>query len=195
MLDETTSWAFEWTPRFDDHRIEKDKAKLAWRAARSGEGHYALAQVEAVTADGMVVLLSEPLVAGQSVWIQEQPSDRVATVLCCVKRVMRYLVILKLRPLERRRESRLLAGGNGTLHWGGPDGVKSAMVSVCNMTESGMQLEVPERLQATQSIRLSGETWECHGIVRYCRPEGGRLVAGVQFTRPPYPKNSLEYQD
>ena len=192
---ETTNSSFQWAPRFDDRRIGRDEAKLAWRAAGSGDGRYGLAHVEAVNADGMVVLLREPLVAGQTVWIRERPTDRVATVVCCVKRVMRYLVILRLRPLERRRESRLPAGGCGTLYWTGPDGSKSARVAVRNMTEGGMQLEVPDRLDVGQSIRLSGETWQCQGIVRYCRPERGQLLAGVQLTRPPYPKDCLEYQD
>ena len=163
--------------------------------ADAGEGRNVLADAETVTEDGMVVLLQEPVVAGQTVWIREQPAARVATVLSCVKRASGYLVSLKVRPLERRRGSRLPAGGCGTLHWAGPDGSKSAVVAVRNMTSGGMQLEVPERLDVGQNIRLSGETWQCQGTVRYCRPEGGHLVAGVQLTRPPYPKDCLEYQD
>ncbi|MBI3694026.1 MAG: hypothetical protein HY238_04180 [Acidobacteria bacterium] len=191
----TATSTTEWAPRFDDHRIGKDEAKLAWRAAGSGEGRYAVARVETVAEDGMVVLLPEPLVAGQTVWIREKPADRVASVLSCIEQAVGYRVSLTVKPLERRREFRLLAGGCGRLSWTGPNGRKSARVSVRDMTDSGMKLDVPERLEANQHIRLSGEAWECQGIVRYCRLEGGGFVAGVELTRPPYPKDCLEYQD
>jgi len=180
--------------RPDEKGPSKAEARLAWRTD-AGEGRNALARVVTVTEHGLVVRLGEPLQVGQTIWIREQPADRVAIVLSCLEQVSGYLVSLQIRPLERRRESRPSAGGAGTLHWTSPNGAKRALVSVRDMTDVGMRLEVPERLEANQRIRLSGENWECQGVVRYCEPAGDRFVAGVELTRPPYEKNCLEYQD
>jgi hypothetical protein len=96
---------------------------------------------------------------------------------------------------ERRREDRLAAAGSGRLQWTDRAGQHVAMVEVRNVTEDGLQVMANELLPQQQTVRLSGETWECIGDVCYCRSEGRKFVAGIRMRRRPFLKNSVDYSD
>ncbi|GEM_PF-1801455 len=91
-----------------------------------------------------------------------------------------------MKLTERRRLERLPASGSGTLEWTDPTRRhRTATVTVKDITADGVRLEADEPLETLNGARLVGETWECLGSIRYCRPENGRFVAGMQLTRLP----------
>lgn len=97
---------------------------------------------------------------------------------------------------DRRRDERLPASGMGTLHWADRwSGVRSALVNVRNVCQEGVTIELPEAVEAPRFARLTGGHWQCLGWLRYCEEREGKIVAGFQFTRRPYPKNSSDYRD
>src|SRR5581483_3815902 len=91
-----------------------------------------------------------------------------------------------MKLTERRRLDRLPASGSGTLEWIDPSRRRrTATVTVKDITADGVRLEADQPLETWNGARLIGETWECLGSIRYCRPENGRFVAGMQLTRLP----------
>ena len=140
----------------------------------------------------MTIRLPEALTAGQTVWVCEGAGVRIGSVRDCEPQAEGFLVRL---AIQRRREERQAVGGAGVLQWLGPNGPRTVEVQVRDISDHGMQLELSEPVKVDQTVRLAGQNFECIGLVRYCQPKGARFVAGIQFTRPPYGKESLEYQD
>lgn len=166
---------------------------LRWQSP-SGELASARAEVHDVTTGGIVVRLPEPITVGQTVRLLDDRSERSAAVMHCEKQREGFLAVLHFLAHNRRRQDRLAARGNGTLHWADGGGQRMASVAIRNVTDSGVQIEIDKCLPLLQLVRLSGETWECQGRVLYCnRQEGTNYVAGIEWTRPPYPKNSADY--
>ncbi|MBI3694024.1 MAG: PilZ domain-containing protein [Acidobacteria bacterium] len=168
-----------------------DQASLAWRT-ETGEGRRAVALVQSVAGEEITVRLPEALAVGQTVLLDDGTALRTAMVNKCEPQAGGFLVRL---AFERRREQREPAGGRGVLRWTGPSGSQTVEAQVRDISSDGMQLELPSPVEVDQTVRLVGENFECIGLVRYCRPDGVRFVAGIQFTRAPYEKASLEYQD
>ena len=92
---------------------------------------------------------------------------------------------------NRRRKDRLQIGGPATLYF---TERSTLLVTVRNISDEGVKVAVPEGIEVLQVVRLSGQTWECLGRIVYCVREGESLVAGIQFMRPPYPKDSADYK-
>ena len=154
----------------------------------------ASAQVQDVMEGGMAVETADALPVGRAITVQWDMVERRGVVQHCQRRGNRYSIILRFVAQEHRREDRLSSGGTAILCWF-EGGRQSATVTVTNATKGGVQLEVPQSVPLHQMVRLSGETWECQGQVRYCRREPGKVLLGVQFTRPPYPKSAADYRD
>ncbi len=81
--------------------------------------------------------------------------------------------------------------GGGVLHWRGA----SIPVTVRNVSDGGVQLQVPQAINVPEVIRLTGETWECLGSTRYCTRQGSKFVVGVEIVGEPYQKDSCDYRD
>ena len=167
------------------------KASVEW-LTEAGERRSAVARVEGMEGEEMTTRLPEALATGQTVWVYEGTAVRTTCVRSCEPQAEGFLVRL---TLQRRREEREPAGGIGVLRWSGLKGPRTAEVLVRDIGSGGMQLELPVPVDVDQTVRLEGQNFECIGLIRYCRPKGARFVAGIQFTRPPYDKKSLEYQD
>ena len=168
-----------------------DQASLAWRS-ETGERLTAVAPVKEAVGEEMTVLLPEELAAGQTLWVYEGALTHTAIVLDCQPSPDGFLVRM---AFQRRREVRQPVRGTGVLRWSGPNGPRTVEVQVQDMSASGMQFELSEPIQVDETVRLAGQSFECIGLVRYCTPQGNRFVVGIQFTRPPYDRDSLEYQD
>ncbi len=89
---------------------------------------------------------------------------------------------------ERRRATRLQAGGPGWLSWG--DGIRpaGAPVQVLDISEFGACVEIDDEVQVPRDgmIKLRGEAMECMAAVRYRRPREGKQWLGLQFVCQPY---------
>lgn len=168
-------------------------AAFSWRSA-SGETLHATAEVETIMQDGIVLLAPAPITVGQTVYLNWSGAERRAEVHHCEKRANAYLLILRFILYERRRADRLSSAGTGTLQWSMPGGARqAARVSVRNIGASGALIVSDQPLVVDQMVRLSGETWECIGRIRYCRRDGKKFLSGIQLTQPPQPKGSRGY--
>jgi hypothetical protein len=169
-------------------------ATISWEAESQGR-RSAVVEVLDLTTGGIIVKTPERLTVGLTVFLSWDHKDRRASVTHCEERGSGFFVSLHFLNEERRREDRLISAGSGRLHWTDRAGQHIAIVEVQNVTEEGLQVMVNEGLPHQQTVRLSGETWECIGDVCYCRTEGRKFVAGIQLRRRPYLKNSVEYFD
>jgi hypothetical protein len=159
-------------------------AKLRWVAA-SGEERETDSRVEDVSPSGTVCLLAEPLEAGRTVWIKWLLGEHRAMVQHCQRRGKEYLAVLRLVVHERRTEDRLTAGGGGQLFFSDHLSGRAVAVQVVNVSARGAQVASSERLEPHRNVRLMGGTWECLGVIRYCRQKGDSFFAGIHFVRPP----------
>jgi len=84
---------------------------------------------------------------------------------------------------------RQAVGGSGTLYWTDPYGRSGISAVVArNVTEKGIQLEVPEQVPVPAAVRLSGQTLECVGTACYCRRIGEKYLVGILIAGQPYGK-------
>ena len=132
----------------------------------------------------------EALDIGQTVWLSCDDENHRTQVEHCERRRNKYLVVLRFVDHERPGDRRATAGA-GTLLFSDSAGGRFASVEVIDFNPAGAELEIGEHLQPGQAVCLIGGMWECLGLVRYCREEGRKFRAGVQFTQPPYPKRRL----
>ncbi len=87
------------------------------------------------------------------------------------------------------------AGGMVVLNWSDSKGPQTAEAQVRDICSTGMQVQVLVPVEVDRTVRLEGETFQCIGVARYCRRQGGRFLVGIEFTRPPYDKESPEFRD
>lgn len=174
-------------PLMTERSISGGFVTLSWESLSGGPSSD-LAAIEDVTADGIIVRLRESVTVGQTVRVRDDLAARKATVRHCERQEDGFLAVLHFVAFDRRREDRLPTAGQGTLHWKDRGGGQIAGVFVRNVAESGVQIELHKRLDPYQTVWLCGEAWECEGLVRYCRREGSKYLAGIQLLRPPYPK-------
>ena len=101
----------------------------------------------------------------------------------------------KNSSLDRRRTQRLPAAGTGLLEWNDATGPRGTTVRVTNVSADGVTIELPEAVKAPQMGRLTGNTWQCLGWLRYCNEQRGGFMAGFEFVQDPYPKGSFDPHD
>lgn len=188
MSTETTTDASE--PARAPEATEAPKfsiARMRW-VASSGEERETYGMVEDARSSRTSCLLSEPLEPGQTVWIRWLLVEYRTTVLHCQKRGKDYVVVLRQVTHERRTEDRLSAAGGAKLFFSDDTSGRAVTVEVVNVSATGAQVASSERLELNRNVRLTGSTWECLGLVRYCRQEGDSFFSGIQFMRPPRAK-------
>lgn len=169
------------------------KTTISWLAP-SGERHR-VAAVASPAPAGVLAELAEPAVVGRTVWVEWEPAERRAFVRSCEARDGRYLAELTFLAQERRREDRIPSAGNGSLEWFEMREKRAAPVVVEDVTEGGVRLRLEESLSQVDMVRLTGETWECLGKVRYCLARDGGTVLGIELAGPAYLKDSADYFD
>jgi hypothetical protein len=167
---------------------------LAWLAA-SGERRRALVPM-VVGQEGATAFLPEPLPIGRTVWMEQGPAERCAFVRSCQSASGQWVVDLCFLVEERRRQDRIPVSGKGEVHWYDKGGhQRVATVEVENVTESGVRLKVAESLRGVAMLRLTGETWECLGRIRYSEAGVTGHGVGIELASPAYLKESAEYFD
>jgi len=173
--------------------METKSTTITWLTA-SGDRHTVAARAFA-TADGVRAELAEPVPIGQTVWVAWEPAARRAFVRSCQAVDDLYIAELGFLAQERRRQDRLPAVGSGALHWFAGSQGRTATVEVEDVTESGVRVRAPEPIAPGEMVRLTGESWECLGRVRYCHVGDDGSILGIELTGPAYPKDSPDYVD
>jgi hypothetical protein len=151
----------------------------------SGQENHVPADVQDVTSGGIVVSLPRPLEVGRTCTFRWGPATDRVIIHHCEKRPKGFLAVLRVVRQERRREERLRTAGTAMLCCEGPAGRRALSVSVTNISHGGLQVEMQEPVDVSRMVRLSGENFECVGLVCYCCRDGGRFLAGVRFARRP----------
>ncbi len=168
-----------------------DSVNIAWRTS-TGEERTIVASVEAVVGEETTVRIPEAIPAGETVWMYDGKAVRTTSVRSCEAQTKGFVVRL---GLQRRREEREPAGGMVVLNWSDSKGPQTAEAQVRDICSTGMQVQVLVPVEVDRTVRLEGETFQCIGVARYCRRQGGRFLVGIEFTRPPYDKESPEFRD
>jgi hypothetical protein len=173
---------------------EPQKVVVSWLTA---SGQRQRAPVQAVAnREGAVAILPGPLAVGQTVWIEQACAERRAYVRSCQTTAGECVADLRFLVEERRRQDRIPVSGQGEVHWYDKAGLRRvAAVAVENVTESGVRLNMSESLRGVPMLRLTGETWECLGRIRYCESGVAGYGVGVELAGPAYLKESAEYFD
>ena len=86
----------------------------------------------------------------------------------------------------KRFAQRTSVNGEGALTWDAGNGTRQCRAKVRNMSDGGLQLFVSRPLAAGWTACLTGELFECFGVVRYCQPADGGFIAGLEFRKAPY---------
>ncbi len=97
--------------------------------------------------------------------------------------------------MDQRRQPRLAVDETGTLFWSEGAVVASSTIAVCDVTDDGVQIRVPQAIRVGEIVRVRGKVCEFLGTVRYCRLEGDAWTAGIQLAGPAYSRQSDDYQD
>jgi hypothetical protein len=171
-----------------------DQGELSW-CTESGQHRHEVVDVHDVYDQGIVVRAPEALTAGQTVSLTMGQIERKAAVQTCEGREGAFLLFLRFVQHDNRREDRLATIGCGTLVCSDRRGRPVLRVQVTNTSKQGAQVEIDQPISIHQLVRLSGQTWECLGQVRYCQRRGTKFVAGIQFTQAPHPKSSMDFRE
>ncbi len=189
------------TPRSPSNRRHHERhrasgaAKVVWLNS-SGMRRSSTAEIQNVSAGGMAVKIPQPLEAGQMVILDWKVAEEKGLVRFCRQEADGFLAGVRFVPRDRRREDRLSVSGRGTLYWtDGPGERRAVAVTVTNVTDEGIQIEIPEAIPVSKHVRLSGDALECLGVLRYCEKIGTQFVGGIQLVRPVHEKNAAEYRN
>lgn len=151
----------------------------------SGQKNHIRANVQDVTSGGIVVSLPRPMEVGRTCTFRWGPATDRVIVHHCERRQNGFLAVLRVVRQERRREERVHTAGRAMLCCDGRAAPRAFSVRVTNISQGGLQVEMPEPVDVSQMVRISGENFECVGRICYCCREGERFLAGVRFSRRP----------
>jgi PilZ domain len=151
----------------------------------SGEHEDVLVDVQDVSSRGIVVFVPEPVEVGRTARLCSASASDQVLIHHCEKRANGFLAVLRLVCPERRTEERFPTAAKGMLYFVTPTGRRVVDVSLTNISQGGVQLEMQEPVEVPQLVQLSGDGFECTGVVCYCHRDGERFLAGVQFSRRP----------
>jgi hypothetical protein len=175
-------------------------ATVSWIDA-SSELRTETAEVENVSPEGMALRVPEFIAVGDTVRVRSEELDTRASVRHCRKREKDCLAGLRFIERERRRTERLRGSGQVNLDWTASSGERKATPArVRNISDTGMQVEVPAALDADQfkldeMVRVRGTSYECQGWIRHRVANAAGYLLGIEFLNQPYLQDSLEYGD
>ena len=157
-----------------------DSATISWR--KPG-GELAALEIEITdkSSKGLGIRLPDEIPVGQTVTISATEHTKYRGVLRhCQPQDGGYFAGVVLVFRERRRNDREPLTGEGTLSWAGPTGTHNEeQVRVRNLSDEGIQLEVPRAVPVRSMVRLSGATEECFGSTCYCERDGDKYLVGL----------------
>ena len=161
-----------------------EPATVTWRKP---DGELAALEIEIIvtSSKGLGIQLPDEIPVGQTVTISATEHTKYRGVLRhCRPRDGGYFAGVVLVFGERRRNDREPLTGGGTLSWADPTGVHSEeQVRVRNLSDEGIQLEVPSAVPVPVMVRLSGVSEQCFGSTCYCEPAGDKYLVGLHLVR------------
>ena len=159
-------------------------ATIKWRQPDGELSTQEIAITDA-SSKGVGVRLPNEIAVGQTVTIAAQEDKEYRGVLRhCHRRDGEYSAGVLLAFRERRRNDRDPLSGGGTLSWADADGAhQEEQVRVLNLSNEGVQLEVPSPVPLSSIVRLSGTSEECFGCTCYCEPDGDTYLVGLHLIR------------
>lgn len=186
LPNSAASKAQELAERRSEARVPSQiSVKLRWEDGELVQETTGVA--ENVSENGFSILTAEPISIGQTVWVVGRSvTGRKAVVRYCQASESGYNLGVRAISRDRRRIDRQPVDGAGVLRFGDSRGhtVKSEVV-VKNISNGGMQLQIGVPAEKETYVRLTGESLECEGTVRYCQQDGESYLLGVQFIREP----------
>ena len=159
-------------------------ATIKWRKP---DGEFSTQEIEirGVSSKGLGIYLLDDIPVGQTVTISAAEDKNYKGVLrYCRPQSEGYLAGVVLVFRERRRYDREPSAGEGTLSWTDPAGAHhEEQVRVRNLSEEGIQLEVPRAVVVPSMVRLSGVSEQRFGSTCYCEPASDKYLVGLHLAR------------
>ena len=179
-------WFQEQKPAVPDRRRQsrvtaQGEAILHW-IGETGEFCHQTVEVRDTSEGGAGVVSPHGLAAGQNMWIEQHGELTKAIIHHSTELGGNYLLGLGKIPVERRRQERQPATETGMLEWG--SGHRSAVL-VKNVSDGGIQLEVPDQIPKSLVVRLTFGPWLCLGLVCYCKRDTEKYLVGMQLVGNP----------
>ena len=142
-------------------------------------------EIRDVSSKGLGVQLLDDIPVGQTVTISAAENKNYKGVLrYCRPQSEGYLAGVVLVFRERRPHDREPSAGEGMLSWTDPAGAHhEEQVRVRNLSEEGIQLEVPRAVAVPSMVRLCGVSEERSGSTCYCEPVGDKYLVGLHLAR------------
>lgn len=137
--------------------------------------------------DGVGFLSPRQFGVWQTVWIEVSGKLTRGTIRHCENLGDSYLAGLVKVPVDRRREERQPCNETGTLAWGSG---QSSPVFVRNVSENGVQVEVPYQIPESSVVQLRFGAWQCRGTVCYCRSADEKYLVGLELLTKPTRRTS-----
>ena len=186
LIPVARGWVREQSSEVPDRRRQsrlaaQGEAILHW-IGETGEFFQQTVEVRDTSAAGVGVVSPHDFAAGQSVWIEQGGELTKAIIRHSTELAGNCLLGLRKVPVERRRQERQPVNETGTLEWG--RGQVSAVL-VKNISEDGVQLEVPGQIPKSLVVRLTFGPWLFLGQVRYCQRSADKYLVGMQLVGKP----------
>ncbi len=157
------------------------EAILHW-IGKNGEFLQQTVEIRDNSEGGLGLVSPHGFAPGQTVWI-EQGGELTKAIIHHGKDLGgNYLLGLGKVPVERRRQDRQPVNETGTLEWGRGH---SSPVFVRNVSEDGIQLEVPDQIRKFLVVRLTFGPWLCLGLVSYCKRDAEKYLLGLHLLGKP----------
>ena len=157
-------------------------ATIRWQKP---DGEFSALEIEITdtSSKGLGIQLPDKIPVGQTVTVSAPEDKKYRGVLqYCRPQDGGYFAGVGLVFRERRRSDREPLAGEGTLSWVDPTGARTEeQVWVQNLTEEGIQLEVPREVPVPSMVRLTGAQEEYFGSTCYCVPDGDKYLVGLHL--------------
>ncbi len=171
--------------------------ELRWRDDE-GNQHTAQASLIERSVDGLRIVAPREFTVGDEIRVSlpKDGEDIKANVRHQEDSDSGWNIGLRLIRNDRRRFPRLPAQGGAIMRWiGSNQRSREALVEVKNIAADGMQVKVPEPVAAGTTVKVSGKTMQCVGVIWYCKAEGDSYLAGIQMSRDPYLSDSRDFHE
>ncbi len=157
------------------------EAIIHW-VGEKGEFLQQAVELRDASRNGLGFLSAREFRVGQGVWFELRGELTRGVIRHCDRVGEGYRTGLVKTAIDRRREDRQPCNEIGTLEWGNN---QSSPVFVRNVSEHGVQLEIPYQVPESSVVRLCFGAWQCLGSVCYCRLEGQAYLVGLNLVGKP----------